>query len=141
LGEDERKLLLARAIQVFMPGVPQVWYLDLFAGKNDYAAADAAGSGGHKEINRTSLSLDKVEAGLKRNIVLKQLEILQLRNTSKAFSGNVLIADSKENEVIIHWSNQFEWAELRADLQTQFFTIAYTEKGVTIKKSYNNIRE
>lgn len=33
LGEDEQKLLLARAIQLFMPGIPQVWYLDIFAGK------------------------------------------------------------------------------------------------------------
>ena len=55
LGEDERKLRLARAIQMFMPGLPQVWYLDLFAGKNDYAAADAGGAAGHKEINRTTL--------------------------------------------------------------------------------------
>ncbi len=55
LGEDERKLLLARAIQMFMPGIPQVWYLDLFAGKNDYEAADNGGIAGHKEINRTTL--------------------------------------------------------------------------------------
>ena len=33
LGESDAKLLLARAIQLFMPGKPQVWYLDLFAGK------------------------------------------------------------------------------------------------------------
>ncbi|MDZ7785329.1 MAG: hypothetical protein U5K56_21040 [Halioglobus sp.] len=46
LGEDERKLRLARAIQLFMPGIPQVWYLDLFAGTNDYAAADRGGTGG-----------------------------------------------------------------------------------------------
>ena len=37
LGEDEQKLLLARAIQLFTTGIPQVWYLDLFAGVNDYA--------------------------------------------------------------------------------------------------------
>ena len=30
LGEDERKMLMARAIQLFMPGKPQIWYLDLF---------------------------------------------------------------------------------------------------------------
>lgn len=36
LGESEQKLLLARAIQIFMPGKPQIWYLDLFAGKNDH---------------------------------------------------------------------------------------------------------
>ncbi len=45
-GEDERKLLLARAIQMFMPGIPQVWYLDIFAGKNDYKAADKGGNCG-----------------------------------------------------------------------------------------------
>ena len=44
LGEVEQKLLLARAIQMFMPGIPQVWYLDLFAGTNNYVAADKAGS-------------------------------------------------------------------------------------------------
>ena len=36
LGEDDRKMLLARAIQIFMPGKPQVWYLDLFDGRNDH---------------------------------------------------------------------------------------------------------
>ena len=38
LGESERRMLMARAIQLFMPGKPQIWYLDLFAGKNDYEA-------------------------------------------------------------------------------------------------------
>ncbi|MCW8924056.1 MAG: glycosidase, partial [Gammaproteobacteria bacterium] len=50
LGEDEQKLRLARAIQMFMPGIPQVWYLDLFAGTNDYAAAERGRTAGHKEI-------------------------------------------------------------------------------------------
>ena len=31
LGESDEKMLLARAIQMFMPGKPQIWYLDLFA--------------------------------------------------------------------------------------------------------------
>ena len=29
LGASDEKMLLARAIQMFMPGKPQVWYLDL----------------------------------------------------------------------------------------------------------------
>ena len=36
MGENEQKLALARAIQLFMPGIPQIWYLDIFAGANDY---------------------------------------------------------------------------------------------------------
>ena len=59
LGEDEMKMRLARAIQLFMPGIPQVWYLDLFAGRNDYEAADRGGTGGHKEINRTTLKMER----------------------------------------------------------------------------------
>ena len=31
LGEQEDKFLLARVIQLFVPGIPQVWYLDIFA--------------------------------------------------------------------------------------------------------------
>ena len=89
LGEDERKLRMARAIQLFMPGIPQVWYLDLFAGKNDYQAADQAGSAGHKEINRTNLSLNEVENGLKKSIVQDQLAMIRLRNTSPAFYGRL----------------------------------------------------
>ncbi|HBG94315.1 MAG TPA: glycosidase, partial [Chromatiaceae bacterium] len=87
LGEDEQKLLLARAIQLFMPGIPQIWYLDLFAGCNDYAAADAGGAAGHKEINRTNLSVADVRADLARPIVRNQLELIRLRNTCAAFQG------------------------------------------------------
>jgi sucrose phosphorylase len=46
LGADERRLLLARAIQLFMPGKPQVWYLDLFAGENDAEAVRRAARAG-----------------------------------------------------------------------------------------------
>lgn len=51
LGESDEKMLLARAIQMFMPGKSQIWYLDLFAGKNDHEAVQRAGESGHKEIN------------------------------------------------------------------------------------------
>ena len=46
LGASDEKMLLARAIQMFMPGKPQVWYLDLFAGKNDHEAVQRAGESG-----------------------------------------------------------------------------------------------
>ena len=68
LGEDERKMLLARALQIFMPGKPQIWYLDLFAGKNDYEAVKMAGPGGHKEINRTNLTTARVCSGLSKRL-------------------------------------------------------------------------
>ncbi len=131
LGESEKKLLLARAIQMFMPGIPQVWYLDIFAGKNDYEAADKGGSGGHKEINRTNLTLDKVHEGIKKDIVKNQLEIIRLRNTSKAFSGTVKINDTSDNELDIRWENGADFAQLKANLDKQTFTVLYSENRIS----------
>lgn len=129
LGEDEQKLLLARAIQMFMPGVPQVWYLDLFAGKNDYAAADKGGTGGHKEINRTTLSCDDIEQGLKKSVVRDQLEIMRIRNTSAAFNGELTIGHTDEHSLQLSWSHQQSMASLDADLRNHSFRITYKENS------------
>ncbi|MBT3062282.1 MAG: glycosidase [Candidatus Thiodiazotropha sp. (ex Lucina pensylvanica)] len=133
LGEDEGKLRLARAIQLFMPGIPQVWYLDLFAGKNDYQAADQGGPGGHKEINRTNLSLDAVEAGLKRTIVKDQLELIRLRNRSSAFSGELAIEPTDSHLLLLTWRNGEAYARLEADLRSCRFSIEHRDHsgGVT----------
>ena len=136
LGENEQKLLLARVIQMFMPGIPQIWYLDIFAGKNNYEAADNGGSAGHKEINRTALSLNDIEEGLKTEIVKKQLEIIRLRNTSDAFSGEVEINDFADDILDIKWTNGTSIAHLIANLNNKGFTIKHTKNEITTTKSY-----
>ncbi|MFV8391679.1 glycosidase [Flavobacterium sp. LB2P6] len=136
LGEDEQKLLLARVIQMFMPGIPQVWYLDIFAGKNNYQAADNGGSAGHKEINRTTLTMSDIEQGLKTGVVSKQLDLIRLRNTSNAFSGQVEINDTVDDIIDIKWVNGTTVAHLKANLQTNGFTIDHTENGQTSTMSF-----
>ncbi len=138
LGEDEQKLLLARAIQMFMPGIPQVWYLDIFAGKNDYIAADKGGSGGHKEINRATLSLKEVQDGIEKEIVKQQLEIIKLRNQSKAFFGKIIIHETPENELDIEWINNKEIARLKANLETYAFSIDHSLNGIVETISFNH---
>ncbi len=123
LGEDEQKLRLARAIQMFMPGVPQVWYLDLFAGTNDYAAAQRGRTAGHKEINRTTLKLIDIEEGLKRPVVLDQLKLIRLRNTSPAFKGEMKVIESDPQLLHITWQHPKATATLKADLRNHSFTV------------------
>ena len=138
LGEDEQKLRLARAIQMFIPGIPQVWYLDLFAGKNDYAAADKGGTGGHKEINRTTLTNSDIEQGLKQTIVRDQLDILRLRNTSPAFDGELTINSSDEHHLHMSWKHQESVATLKADLRDYSFSITHNENAGNEKEmTYN----
>jgi sucrose phosphorylase len=128
LGEDERKLRLARAIQLFVPGIPQVWYLDLFAGTNDYEAADRGGTGGHKEINRTTLEPRDIEHGLKRIVVRDQLELIKIRNSSPAFYGELEIHDSDEHVLQLTWTNGACTASLCADLLELCFRVAHRDE-------------
>ncbi|PID54217.1 MAG: glycosidase [Micrococcales bacterium] len=135
LGEDDAKLLAARAIQLFMPGKPQIWYLDLFAGRNDHAAVDAAGPGGHKEINRTNLSLEQVDAALQQPVVRRQLELLRFRNTFGAFGfdASLTVADTPAHQLELTWAKNDYRATLRADLATTSFTVTATDtEGNTV---------
>lgn len=125
LGESEQALLLARALQIFTPGKPQVWYLDLFAGKNDHEAVARAGAGGHKEINRTNLDAAAVDAGLASPVVQRQLELLKFRNSFPAFGwdGVCSIELPAEHELRISWKKGEDEAVLEANLETFDFRV------------------
>lgn len=127
LGETDKDLLMARAIQLFMPGKPQIWYLDLLAGKNDYEAVRRAASGGHKEINRSNLSMAEAEAALEKDVVKKQLELLRFRASHPAFTADADIAVSTEgSKLCITWKSGDAAATLTADLSAGEFTIEKT---------------
>ena len=124
LGESDQRMLLARAIQMFMPGKPQIWYLDLFAGKNDYEAMRKAGPGGHKEINRTNLSLAEAETKLQEDVVQKQLELLRFRNTCPVFTEDAdITVECNESLLEICWNNVAGKVTLKADLAKDTYEI------------------
>ncbi len=124
LGEDERKLLLARAIQMFMPGKPQVWYLDLLAGTNDYEGMRRAGKDGHKEINRTNLTVEQIREKLQLPVVQEQLKLLRLRNTCPAFGVDAQIKIQNEgSNLSLEWISGRYHICLYADLKNYTYTI------------------
>ncbi len=123
LGDDDKKMLFARAIQMFMPGKPQVWYLDLFAGKNDHEAVKRAGAGGHKEINRTNLTMDQIKEALGKDVVKKQLELLKFRNTNPAFGFDSKLTITMDGTVMTFvWEKEGNRAELKADFADYSFS-------------------
>lgn len=125
LGDDDAKMLMARALQLFMPGKPQVWYLDMFAGKNDHEAVKRAGAGGHKEINRTNLSKEQIEEALEKDVVQKQLDMLRFRSMFPAFSFDSEINITSDNgQLIFEWKKDGYTALLNADLKTMKYEMA-----------------
>ena len=138
LGSDESRLLLARAVQLFMPGTPQIWYLDLFAGTNDLEAVRRGGTGAHKEINRTNLSSAALEEGLKRPVVRKQLELLKLRSTCPVFSADASVsAESDGTRLRLRWENGCGFAQLDAELAKPSFSVSAQFGTETVRISEN----
>ena len=123
LGENDKKMLFARAIQMFMPGIPQVWYLDIFGGTNDYEAVEKAGADGHKEINRSNISLEVVKEKMATSLVKEQLHIMYLRNNSSAFEGEVEFLNVGDDKIHIRWVNGTTVAEFEGDLTTLAYMI------------------
>ncbi len=124
LGEDDEAMCLARAIQMFMPGKPQVWYLDLFDGKNDYEAVKRAGESGHKEINRTNLRHEEVLSRLRDKAVMEQIRLLRFRNTCPAFDfDSTFDMVTEGSRIKMSWSGHGKKAVLKADLASKRYAV------------------
>jgi sucrose phosphorylase len=85
LGDDDA-YLLARAVQLFVPGVPQIYYVGLLAGRNDMELLARTGVG--RDINRHHYTREEIERDLERPVVRRLLELIRLRNTHPAFGGH-----------------------------------------------------
>ena len=135
LGADERKMLLARALQLFMPGKPQVWYLDLFAGENDTEAVRRGGEASHKEINRTNLSAEQIRECLKKPVVSGQLELLRMRNRCEAFGFDAAFEAStpSPDSLRITWTRNGHRASLEANLTACTFCAEMEINGETVR--------
>lgn len=127
LGRDEKSYLMARAIQFFVPGIPQVYYVGLFAGENDMELLRATNVG--RDINRRYYSKEEIEIHLERPILKKLKKLLVLRNSHDAFNGHFDLVETPNDVLHIIWKNQVHKAELIIKLATMSMTIKYTDSG------------
>ena len=127
LGGNENDYLLARMIQFFAPGIPQVYYVGLLGGRNHVEQFLATGSG--REINRGYYDLAKVRRELDKPMVKKLMGLIRLRNTHPAFSGALVLPDCQDHELSMRWKHQAHWAELQIDLNSRHFQLAFSCAG------------
>ena len=124
LGDDDNAYLLARAVQFFAPGIPQVYYVGLLAGKNDLELLEETKVG--RNINRHYYKLDEIEGEVQRPVVQKLLELMKFRNEHPAFDGEFILEDCSDEELIILRKNNDDYARLKCNLKTKEFTIEHS---------------
>jgi sucrose phosphorylase len=128
LGNDDQAYLLARAIQCFAPGIPQIYYVGLLAGVNDIALLEETKEG--RNINRHYYTQEEIDVEVERPVVQKLFNILKFRNSNPAFDGEIQIEQLDENNMVITWENMQNGARLEANLLTKVFTISQKEQSV-----------
>ena len=135
LGDNDDAYLLARAVQFFAPGIPQVYYMGLLAGKNDIELLEKTKVG--RNINRHYYSKEEIEREIERPVLKKMYAIMRFRNSYPAFGGDVSVGDAgSANELTIRWTKGKYTAQLHADLKTCRFEITYAgENGAQEKLS------
>ncbi|MBN2626340.1 MAG: sucrose phosphorylase [Spirochaetales bacterium] len=132
LGNDDAKYLLARAIQFFAPGIPQVYYVGLLAGENDIELLEKTKQG--RDINRHYFSLEEVAQNQERPVIRELNRLMRFRNSHPAFSGACLLPECGEDKLIIRREEGSEFAQLEADLNSSRFTVTFTGKEGEISR-------
>lgn len=82
-----------------------------------------AGAGGHKEINRTNLSMEDVKLALIREVVQKQLKLLQFRNSCPAFRDGTVEVSGEGAVLTLTWRGQGHTAILTADFEALTYQV------------------
>jgi sucrose phosphorylase len=122
LGRSDNDYLLARAMQFFAPGVPQVYYVGLLAGENDMDLLAKSGVG--RDINRHFYMPAEVELAIARPVVQSLFELIRFRNCHPAFDGAFSMPESPDSRLALRWDNRGDWAMLEVDLRAGSYSIS-----------------
>jgi sucrose phosphorylase len=114
LGGRKADYLIARAIQFFAPGIPQVYYVGLLGGRNDMGLLIRTGVG--RDINRHYYTNEEIDNALKQPLVQRLIELTRLRNTHPAFGGDFHVEAPEKNLLEMKWNQNEHWIKLNLDL-------------------------
>lgn len=125
LMRNDDAYIAARAIQFFAPGIPQVYYVGLFAGCNDEALM--ASTGELRDINRHFYSLDEVDSAVKTPVVKRLLKLMRFRSNYPAFDGRFELNYSNNSSVAMAWRHGEYYCFLFVDLNFNTAVIEYRD--------------
>lgn len=115
LGCHDAEYRIARTLQFFSPGVPQVYYVGLLAGSNDMDLLRRTKEG--RDINRHHYTAHEIDLEIRRPVVRALFELIRFRNTHPAFAGEFRLLPCSDHEIAIEWRNNPHWARLNVDLK------------------------
>ena len=102
LGCNDQHYLAARAVQFFLPGVPQVYYVGAVAGRNDMELLRRTNNG--RDINRHYYSTAEIDENLERPVVKALNALAKFRNELSAFDGEFSYEVDGDTSITFRWT-------------------------------------
>jgi sucrose phosphorylase len=127
LNRDDDAYVAARAIQLFAPGVPQIYYVGLLAGENDHEAASQTGDG--RDLNRHNFTLEEIEVAASRSVVARLERLIELRNSHPSFEGDFNLLPSDEQRLGLAWHNGESSCELEVDFRSLRASVTLADRA------------
>jgi sucrose phosphorylase len=125
LGRDDNKYLLARLIQFFSPGIPQVYYAGLLAADNDMELLARTRVG--RDINRPYIESNMLSRLLDKPVVKNLSELIRFRNLHPAFQQNNFYCKLiSESSLFIGWGGDSNELKVVIDCSELSFAIRST---------------
>jgi sucrose phosphorylase len=125
LGGDARSYLLARVTQLFLPGIPQIYYVGLLAGANDMDLLERTGVG--RDINRHYYASEEIVKSLSRPVVQDLIQLIRHRNTCQAFQGSFELLESDDHCLNMRWIYGHSHAEFFVNFATLDYKLQFNE--------------
>lgn len=137
LHENDDAYLLARIVQFFTPGIPQVYYVGLLAGTNDMELLEKTNGADGRNINRHYYTKEEIHETVQRPMLQRMYEIMKFRNTYPVFNGKFEVEEGPEQgQITMTWSEGELFARLQADFRDFSYEITYYDpesKSVKVK--------
>ena len=122
MGRNDHDYLLARTIQFFAPGIPQVYYVGLLAGANDMLLLTKSGVG--RDINRHHYTLEEIDQAIQRPVVQSLFDLIRFRNQHPAFNGTFSMPRTSDSKIILRWDSGNDWVVLEVDFISGAYSIS-----------------
>ncbi|KJS31173.1 MAG: sugar phosphorylase [Desulfatitalea sp. BRH_c12] len=121
-GNDD-SYMAARTIQFFAPGIPQVYYVGLLAGENDFELVERTKNG--RDINRHNFTLEEIDQHIQKPVVQRLLDLMTFRSNYPAFDGDFLIEETPDDRIRLTWSKAPFFATADVQLKNYASQITY----------------
>jgi sucrose phosphorylase len=123
---NDASYVIMRAVQFFLPGEPQVYYVGLFNGMDDRELFEKTEQG--RDVNRHHYTPQEIDAALKQPVTQAIIALARLRKHA-AFEGEFSWKVAGESSMELHWLNGSDSVVLSFDTNTSEFEISVSDEG------------